>query len=62
MAKLEKPSAIDHLDAIIDRADAVMVARGDFGVELVPTIQRRILRAARAAASRQWWRRRCSRA
>lgn len=53
MAKLEKPSAIDHLDAIMDRADAVMVARGDLGVEmpaeLVPTIQRRILRAARAA-------------
>jgi pyruvate kinase len=53
MAKLEKPSAIDHLDAIIERADAVMVARGDLGVEmpaeLVPTIQRRILRTARAA-------------
>lgn len=53
MAKLEKPSAIEHLDAIVDRADAVMVARGDLGVEmpaeLVPTIQRRILRAARAA-------------
>jgi pyruvate kinase len=53
MAKLEKPSAIDHLDAIVARADAVMVARGDLGVEmpaeLVPTIQRRILRAARAA-------------
>ena len=53
MAKLEKPSAIDHLDAILERADAVMVARGDLGVEmpaeLVPTIQRRILRAARAA-------------
>ena len=53
MAKLEKPSAIDHLDAILERADAVMVARGDLGVEMpaeqVPTIQRRILRAARAA-------------
>ena len=53
MAKLEKPSAIDQLDAIIDRADAVMVARGDLGVEmpaeLVPTIQRQILRAARSA-------------
>lgn len=51
MAKLEKPSAIEHLDAIVERADAVMVARGDLGVEmpaeLVPTIQRRILRAAR---------------
>ena len=53
MAKLEKPSAIEHLDAIVDRADAVMVARGDLGVEmpaeLVPILQRRILRAARAA-------------
>ena len=53
MAKLEKPSAIDHLDAIVARADAVMVARGDLGVEmpaeLVPILQRRILRAARAA-------------
>ena len=41
MAKLEKPSAIDHLDAIVARADAVMVARGDLGVEMpaevVPT-------------------------
>ncbi len=53
MAKLEKPSAIDHLEAIVARADAVMVARGDLGVEMpaeaVPTIQRRVLRAARAA-------------
>lgn len=53
MAKLEKPSAIEYLDAIVARADAVMVARGDLGVEmpaaLVPTIQRRILRTARAA-------------
>lgn len=53
MAKLEKPSAIEQLEAIIDRSDAVMVARGDLGVELpaarVPIVQRRILRAARAA-------------
>ncbi len=53
MAKLEKPSAIDQLEAIIAASDAVMVARGDLGVEMpaarVPTVQRRILRAARAA-------------
>lgn len=50
MAKLEKPQALANLDAILDRADAVMVARGDLGVELppeeVPIAQRRILRAA----------------
>ncbi|MFC4201194.1 pyruvate kinase [Candidimonas humi] len=53
MAKLEKPAAIEHLQAIIDRADGVMVARGDLGVEMppqqVPVLQQRIVRAARAA-------------
>ncbi|HRO37136.1 pyruvate kinase [Thauera sp.] len=53
MAKLEKPAAIDELDAIIALADGIMVARGDLGVELppqqVPVLQRRIVRAARAA-------------
>ncbi len=53
MAKLEKPAAIEELDAIITLADGVMVARGDLGVELppqqVPVLQRRIVRAARAA-------------
>ena len=53
LAKLEKPSAIDCLDAIVARSDAIMVARGDLGVEMapqqVPIIQRRILRACRAA-------------
>ncbi len=51
MAKLEKPSAIDALDAIVERFDAVMVARGDLGVELpperVPAIQKRVLRVCR---------------
>ncbi len=51
IAKLEKPAAITHLEAIVDAADAVMVARGDLGVEFpseqVPIIQRRIIRAAR---------------
>jgi len=53
MAKLEKPMAITQLDAIVDRADSIMVARGDLGVEMrpeqVPTVQRRILRACRHA-------------
>ncbi|MBP6490824.1 MAG: pyruvate kinase [Thauera sp.] len=53
MAKLEKPAAIDALEPIITLADGVMVARGDLGVELppqqVPVLQRRIVRAARAA-------------
>lgn len=53
MAKLEKPAAIDHLDAIVAQVDGVMVARGDLGVELppeqVPELQRRIIRACRIA-------------
>jgi pyruvate kinase len=51
MAKLEKPAAIDNLDAIVALADGIMVARGDLGVELppaqVPIIQRRIVRTCR---------------
>jgi pyruvate kinase len=50
IAKLEKPQAIEHLDAIFAAADAIMVARGDLGVELppeqVPAIQKRIIRRA----------------
>jgi len=53
LTKLEKPSAVEALDAIVARSDAVMVARGDLGVELpaekVPGIQRRIVRASRRA-------------
>ncbi|MCB1500772.1 MAG: pyruvate kinase [Bauldia sp.] len=53
MAKIEKPQAVERLDSIIDFADALMVARGDLGVELplerVPGIQKRITRAARRA-------------
>ncbi|HRP66381.1 MAG TPA: pyruvate kinase [Thauera sp.] len=53
MAKLEKPAAIDQLEPIVALADGIMVARGDLGVELppqqVPVLQRRIVRAARAA-------------
>jgi pyruvate kinase len=51
MAKIEKPAALDHLEAILDLCDGVMIARGDLGVELepeeVPVAQKRILRAAR---------------
>jgi pyruvate kinase len=50
IAKLEKPQAIEHLDAILQVADAIMVARGDLGVELppekVPAIQKHIIRRA----------------
>jgi pyruvate kinase len=50
IAKLEKPQAIEHLDAILTAADAIMVARGDLGVEMpperVPAIQKHIIRRA----------------
>ncbi len=53
LAKIEKPQAVQHLGAIIDQADALMVARGDLGVEMplekVPGIQKQITRAARRA-------------
>lgn len=53
LAKIEKPQALAHLDEIIDIADAIMVARGDLGVELplehVPGWQKRLIRAARRA-------------
>jgi len=51
MAKLEKPQAITRLDEIMEISDAVMVARGDLGVEMplerVPGLQKRIIRTAR---------------
>jgi pyruvate kinase len=50
IAKLEKPSALDNLEEILETAEGVMVARGDLGVELspqqVPTAQKRIIEAA----------------
>ncbi len=53
IAKLEKPAALERLDAIIELADGVMVARGDLGVEVppedVPVLQRRIVHQARQA-------------
>ena len=53
MVKLEKPSAIEFLQPIIDLADAVMLARGDLGVEIpaekVPSVQKRVVRYCRQA-------------
>ncbi len=51
VAKIEKPQALDTIVEIIRAADAIMVARGDLGVELplqdVPAIQKRLLRLGR---------------
>lgn len=51
IAKIEKPEAWQHLDAILDESDGVMVARGDLGVEMaperVPAIQKAIISKAR---------------
>jgi pyruvate kinase len=53
LAKIEKPKALASLDGILELADALMVARGDLGVELpleaVPGLQKQIIRAARKA-------------
>lgn len=53
IAKIEKPEAIRHLDAIIEAFDGVMVARGDLSVEtplhLVPALQKRIIQKANYA-------------
>ncbi len=53
LVKLEKPAAIQKLDEIVELAEAVMVARGDLGVEMppedVPPIQRQIILACRRA-------------
>lgn len=54
IAKLEKPEALDNLDAILEEVDGVMVARGDLGVELpperVPALQKHIIRTANRRA------------
>ena len=53
MAKIERPAALENLSGILDRADGLMVARGDLGVELpvqqIPGLQKRITRQARRA-------------
>ena len=53
MAKIEKPSAITDIEAILAAADGIMVARGDLGVEMpaeeVPGLQKKLVRLARAA-------------
>ena len=54
LAKIEKPQAVDNLDAIIEAFDGLMVARGDLGVEMplerVPLVQKRAVQAAREQA------------
>jgi pyruvate kinase len=51
LIKLEKPAAIEHLNELVEMTDAVMVARGDLGVELppekVPGLQKRIIKLCR---------------
>jgi pyruvate kinase len=51
IAKIEKPQAVENLEEIIDAFDAIMVARGDLGVELpleqVPIVQKRAVELAR---------------
>ena len=67
MAKIEKPQALQRIDEIMELSDAIMVARGDLGVEMpleaVPGVQKRIdARRAPRSASPSWSRRRCWRA
>ncbi len=51
LSKIEKPAALDHLDELVELSDAIMVARGDLGVEMplqhVPRWQKKIVRKCR---------------
>ena len=53
LAKIERPEAVENAEEIIQAFDAVMVARGDLGVEIplehVPAVQKRLINLARAA-------------
>jgi len=53
IAKIEKPAALDTFDEILDHVDAIMLARGDLGVEIppenVPAVQKKIVRRVRQA-------------
>ncbi len=52
LAKIEKPSAVDEIEGILDNSDAIMIARGDLGVEFppqkLPSIQKRLIHKARS--------------
>lgn len=53
MAKIEKPSAIEMFESILDHVDGIMLARGDLGVEIppedVPSVQKKVVRQVRYA-------------
>lgn len=55
VAKMEKREALEKLDAIVKASDALMIARGDLGVEIsaeeVPIVQKKIIQACRRAAT-----------
>ncbi|WP_447978505.1 pyruvate kinase [Candidatus Nitrospira bockiana] len=50
IAKIERPEAVEHLEALLDQADGIMIARGDLGVEMgpeaVPVLQKRMITEA----------------
>ena len=63
IAKMEKHEAVDHIDAILEIVDGIMVARGDLGLEIaqesIPTVQKMMIRKANTSANRSSRRRRC---